>query len=118
TNNTGTHIGNLWDSSGQQLATATFISETGSGWQQVNFATPVAINANTTYVASYHTEVGYYAANGGYFSFSGVDNAPLRALGNGVDGGNGVYRYGATGFPSSSYNATNYWVDVVFATTP
>jgi hypothetical protein len=28
---------------------------------------------------------------------------------------NGVYSYGSSsGFPSSSYNATNYWVDVLF----
>ena len=31
------------------------------------------------------------------------------------DGGNGVYRYGATGgFPTDSWNGTNYWVDAVF----
>jgi hypothetical protein len=35
-------------------------------------------------------------------------------LADGQAGGNGVYRYGASGFPSSSYHATNYWVDVVF----
>src|SRR5215468_6385935 len=35
--NTGTHVGNLWTSSGQLLATATFSGESGSGWQQVTF---------------------------------------------------------------------------------
>ena len=39
--NTGTHIGSLWSASGQLLATATFTGETASGWQQVNFSTPV-----------------------------------------------------------------------------
>src|SRR6185436_15935844 len=34
--NTGTHIGNLWTSTGTRLATATFSNETASGWQQVN----------------------------------------------------------------------------------
>jgi hypothetical protein len=115
--NTGTHIGNLWSSNGTLLATAAFVDETASGWQTVNFATPVAISANTTYVASYHTEVGYYAANTNYFASSGVDNPPLRALANGVDGGNGVYLYGASGFPTTSFKASNYWVDVVFATS-
>jgi hypothetical protein len=39
----------------------------------------------------------------------------LSAPSNGASGGNGVYVYGAGGqFPSSSFNATNYWVDVVF----
>ena len=32
-------------------------------------------------------------------------------------GGNGVYAYGAaSSFPSSTYQASNYWVDVVFST--
>src|SRR5262249_4711856 len=31
-------------------------------------------------------------------------------------GGNGVFHYGSTsGFPSDTFNSTNYWVDVVFA---
>ncbi|MEO7143040.1 MAG: N,N-dimethylformamidase beta subunit family domain-containing protein, partial [Bryobacteraceae bacterium] len=51
--NKGTHIGNLWTTAGTLLARATFTNETGSGWQQVNFANPVAVVANTTYVASY-----------------------------------------------------------------
>ena len=44
--------------------------------------------------------------------------APLRALANPVTP-NGVYAYGpASGFPSNSFNSTNYWVDVVFAPSP
>jgi hypothetical protein len=31
-----------------------------------------------------------------------------------ASGGNGVYVYGSGGFPTISYNANNYWVDVVF----
>ena len=43
-------------------------------------------------------------------------NSPLTALQDGVDGGNGVYRYGSGGgFPNSTYNSTNYWVDLVFS---
>jgi hypothetical protein len=113
--NAGPHVGNLWSSSGQLLATVTFTGETSSGWQQANFSAPVPITANTTYVASYHTGIGRYSATSGYFSTSGVDTAPLHALSNVAAGGNGVYRYGATsGFPSQTYNASNYWVDVVF----
>ena len=73
--NTGTHVGRLWSSTGQQLATATFTNETASGWQQVNFATPVAITANTVYVASYHAPNGRYAINTNYFASSGQDRA-------------------------------------------
>ena len=116
--NTGTHVGSLWTSTGQLLATATFTNETASGWQQVNFATPVAITANTVYVASYHAPNGRYAINTSYFASSGQDRPPLHALQNGVSGGNGVYVYGASpAFPSSTYQSSNYWVDVVFVTS-
>ncbi|HEY5752810.1 MAG TPA: DUF4082 domain-containing protein [Chthoniobacterales bacterium] len=113
--NTGTHTGSLWSSNGTRLAQATFAGETSSGWQQVNFTTPVPITPNTVYVASYHTNTGHYSINTNYFSTSGVDNPPLHALANGVSGGNGVYRYGSnSAFPNSTWNASNYWVDVVF----
>jgi hypothetical protein len=114
--NTGTHIGNLWTSTGTLLARATFTGETASGWQQVNFATPVAITANTVYVASYFAPVGNYAADGAYFASAGVDRPPIHLLQSGVGGGgNGVYAYGASSaFPVSTFNATNYWVDVAF----
>ncbi len=114
--NTGTHVGNLWSSTGTNLASVTFSGETTSGWQQANFATPVSITANTVYVASYHTNVGHYADNQNYFATAGVDNPPLHALQNGVSGGNGVYRYGSSsGFPNQTWNTSNYWVDVVFS---
>jgi hypothetical protein len=114
--NTGTHVGSLWTSAGTLLARATFTGESTSGWQQMNFSAPVAITAQTTYVASYHTNVGHYAANTGFFTTAGTDNAPLHALSNAVSGGNGVYGYGASStFPTNSYNSTNYWVDVVFS---
>jgi len=112
--NTGTHLGHLWRGDGTLLASATFDDATAVGWQQADLATPVAITANTDYVVSYHTETGYYSANVGYFASGGIDNPPLYALGNGVSGPNGLYRYGASGFPTQSYNSTNYWVDVVF----
>jgi hypothetical protein len=115
--NTGTHTGKLWTNSGTLLATATFSNETASGWQQVMFNTPVAITANTTYVVSYHTNTGQYAVNDAYFATSGVDNPPLHALATGV-GTNGVYRYGASAFPNQTYQAANYWVDLVFSSTP
>ena len=112
--NTGTHLGHVWTNSGTLLGSATFTGETASGWQQVNFDTPVAVAANTVYVASYFAPGGNYAANSAYFASSGVDNPPLHLLKDGVSGGNGVYAYGASSFPSSSYNATNYWVEPVF----
>ena len=108
----GTHVGSLWSSAGTLLAQVTFSGETASGWQQMALAPPVPILAGTTYVVSYHSNGGY-AATGGYFSSPHI-NAPLTAPSSAATGGNGVYRYGAGGFPTQTYNASNYWVDVVF----
>ncbi len=114
--NTGTHVGHLWTSSGTLLGTVTFTGESGSGWQQVQFVSPISVTANTDYVASYYAPSGHYSADGKYFSAAGYDDPPVHALANGVDGGNAVYIYsGAPGvFPTNSFAATNYWVDVVF----
>jgi hypothetical protein len=115
TGNTGTHIGNLWSANGALLARAQFTGESASGWQQVSFSTPVAVSANTVYVVSYFAPNGNYAGDGGFFAASGVDNGPIRLLQDGENGGNGVYQYASsTAFPSSTFNSTNYWVDVVF----
>ncbi len=112
--NTGTHIGDLWSSSGTLLASATFSNETASGWQQVNFSSPVSITAGTTYIASYEAPVGEYSADLSYFA-NAVTNGPLTAPSTASSGGNGVYTYGSGNpFPNSTFNATNYWVDVVF----
>ncbi|HEV7173542.1 DUF4082 domain-containing protein, partial [Pedococcus sp.] len=119
TANTGTHIGNLWTSTGTKLATGTFTNESASGWQRLTFATPVPITAGTVYVASYFAPVGHYAGDSGFFATAGVDNPPLHALKDGVSGGNGVYGYGsASAFPTSTYNSENYWVDVSFVSAP
>jgi hypothetical protein len=113
--NTGTHIGHLWSNTGSLLATVTFANETSSGWQQATFSNPVAITANTTYVASYFAPIGHYSDSAGYFATSDADAPPLHFLANGVDGANGIYSYSSTStFPTSSFDATNYWVDVVY----
>ena len=112
--NTGSHIGHLWSSTGTLLAQATFTGESASGWQTVSFATPVPVTANTVYVASYHTDAGYFSLTFPYFT-SGYSSGPLYAFADGeVAGGNGVYIYGASAFPNQTYLSSNYWVDVVF----
>src|SRR5262249_38714087 len=112
--NTGPHVGNLWDSAGTLLATATFTEESDSGWQQVTFSEPVAIQPNTAYVASYFAPTGPYS--GGQDSAAqGLAAPPLHALMDGVAGGNGVYAYGSTSsFPTNTFQSANYLVDVIF----
>jgi hypothetical protein len=113
--NTGTHTGALWTSGGTLLATGTFTGETATGWQTLMFSTPVPVRPGTTYVASYYAPKGHYAYSVGYFLNGPVGQAPIIAPSDASAGGNGVYSdSGATGFPDSSYNAANYWVDVVF----
>ena len=113
-NDSGAHVVNLWSSTGTLLATTSVTNETASGWQQVQLPSAVAITANTIYIASYHSTVGRYPYSSPYFTSTGVDNVMLHAPASGAVGGNGVYVYGAGGFPTNTYQGTNYWVDVVF----
>ena len=111
-NDTGTHTGTLWSSTGTLLATGTFVNETASGWQTLQFSNPVSITAGTSYVASYQSN-GNYATTPNYFTtdhVSGLLTAPAA--------GNGLFTYGAANaMPTSSYQSTNYWVDVLLSST-
>jgi Domain of unknown function (DUF4082) len=113
--NLGTHTGTLWSAEGVQLSPGvSFSGESASGWQTVSFPSPINIMAGKTYVASYHAPQGHYSGTVGGLA-NGVDNAPLHALAGTSNGGNGVYALGSLPqFPTSVYQNTNYWVDVVF----
>ncbi len=106
--NTGTHTASLWSSTGTLLASATFASETASGWQTVKFGVPVAILANNIYFASYHAANGHYSADSNYF-VKVLDNPPLHGI-------NSAFGYGTKAvFPTQSWQNANYWVDVIFS---
>jgi hypothetical protein len=107
-----TRQGELWSPTGALLGTAIFTASPGAeGWQTATLSTPVVIQADTVYTASYHT-LGDYISSNNYFlntytSPSGYLTAPV--------GGNGVYQYGSTPTdPTQSYQGSNYWVDVNF----
>jgi hypothetical protein len=118
TANTGTHVGSLWSATGTLLAQGTFTGETASGWQALTFSSQVAIDANTVYVVSYLAPKGHYSVTGGGFGLGSVDNAPLHGLADSISS-NGVYAYGAApAFPVNSFNAGNYWVDLLLAPGP
>lgn len=114
---TGRHVGNLWTATGRNLASAVFANESESGWQEVTLTAPVRISANTTYIASYHSASGRYAVTPGFFEGASSVNPPLKALADGFDGANGLFKHGASGFPTETHRSANYWVDVVFVTT-
>ncbi|HEY7212788.1 MAG TPA: DUF4082 domain-containing protein [Bryobacteraceae bacterium] len=110
TSNTGTHTGVLWSATGTKLASVTFSGETASGWQQANFAAPVSIAANTTYVISYQAPRGHYADDQ-YYNWGGLSAAPLHISGSSP----GVYMYAnSPAFPNQAWNGSNYYVDLVF----
>ncbi len=116
-NNTGTHVGHLWSSKGKLLSSVTFTGETPSGWQTAYFPSPVAVNAHAIYLISYSAPNGNYAADSGSFT-NALSSPPLVGLADGTNGPNGVYQYGSGQFPTSGAAATNFWVDVVFNTSP
>ncbi|GAA1287878.1 DUF4082 domain-containing protein [Saccharothrix xinjiangensis] len=113
--NGGRHVGGLALPDGTGLASATFTDETATGWQSVSFATPVPVTAGTTYLALYETVQGNYSENTNYFLAGDVTTPQLVAPAspNGMSGR-------IQGYPAFPRTATghNFWVDVVFTTTP
>ncbi len=103
--NDGPHTVSLWSGT-TELASATPATESSAGWQSASFASPVAIDAGKTYVASYLAPSGHYSAEPGGLADK-ITRAPLATVADG-----GRYTYGA-GAPTSVSSA-NYFVDPVF----
>jgi hypothetical protein len=84
-------------------------------WEQINFASPISIAANTTYVAAYYASNGDYADDTGTSGglTNGASNGPLIAPASSQVGGNGVYTYSRS-FPNQTWQDSNYYVDVSF----
>lgn len=110
--NGGAHTGTLWDASGDVLRTVTFGPESSGGWQTALFAEPVEVVAGATYVVSYLAPQGRYSLTPRDFTADRTVG-PLLVPAT----GNGRYRYGG-GFPTSTWNQSNYFVDVVFSPFP
>jgi Domain of unknown function (DUF4082)/Fibronectin type III domain len=108
------HVGHLWSSAGALLASATFTNESASGWQQVTFSSPVAIQANAVYIVSFSTGGGYFGITTSFFTKGGVSSGPLQALPGNVTGGDGVYGTRAGAFPNVNGGGMNFWADVAF----
>ncbi|EWS99586.1 hypothetical protein N865_01350, partial [Intrasporangium oryzae NRRL B-24470] len=112
--NTGRHEVSVWTSDGNRVGAGVAINETASGWQTVRLAQPVPISANTTYIVSYHAPNGRYSVTSSFFT-SAFSRGPLSAPANTSSATNGVYLYGSTpAMPTSTYQSSNYFVDVVF----
>lgn len=117
TNNGGTHTGHLWTISGTLLGSIGFTGESASGWQEMDFTSPLPISANTQYVISVSVPNGHYSDNSNFFTTNSYSNgqnltAPRANL---TTHGNGVFNTSPGQFPTTDFNDTNYWVDLVFA---
>ena len=111
------YVAKLYTAGGTLLASVKLAKEDGPvpGWQVANFASPIPISANTTYVASYYSVAGQGAGDP-YELKTGVAQGPLTAPASSAVGGNGAYS-SKNVFPKSSYEASNYYVDVSFVPT-
>ncbi len=105
----GTHIGNIWNSSGNLLTSVTFTNETASGWQAQALPSPLAIAANTTYIVSVNTTNAYYVITQSGLA-SQLINQDLRS----VVGNNGVYATTPGQFPTNTFSNSNYFRDLYF----
>jgi len=111
------YVASLYSAGGTLLGSAKLTSDSCSVpcWEVANFASPIAIAANTTYVAAYYALGGRGAGDPGELK-NGVMNGPLTAPASSAVGGNGVYN-SKNSFPKSSRSASNYYVDVMFVPT-
>ena len=116
TTDTITLTGHIYSATGTLLGSSAPTSVAGSGWQVLPLTTPLGLSADTTYVVTYFSPSGDYAYTVGGLGTE-VSDPPLRALADGAQGPDGVYRYGG-GFPTSGSGASNYWVDVAFTPGP
>jgi glucose/arabinose dehydrogenase len=106
---TGPHVGKIWSSTGQLLASVNFIWESASGWQQQALTTPLAISANTTYVVSVNAN-SYFAITPNGLATT-ITNGDLSAV---ADGSNGLVNITPGLFPTLSPGNSNYFRDIVF----
>ncbi|MFJ2617879.1 DUF4082 domain-containing protein [Glutamicibacter sp. NPDC087344] len=104
----GEHTGSVWDAQGNLLGTAIFPATTTQGWQTAFLSTPVTITAGSDFAVSYQAPKGGYVFTGGDFS-NGKTDGVLS-----LKGTNGIFSYGSGSMPSSSWNSSNYFADLVY----
>ncbi|WP_423299979.1 DUF4082 domain-containing protein [Glutamicibacter nicotianae] len=106
----GTHTGTIWDAQGTKLATVQFATGTAQGWRTAYLAEPVSMAQGSEFTISYHAPAGGYVYTAGEFA-NGKSTTALS-----LSGANGLYAYGAGSIPASSWNSTNYFVDLAYTT--
>ena len=106
TGNTGTHTGAIFIADGGLSVRGTFTNESASGWQTWKPASAVYVAAGTELVVAVHMPQGRYAVQNQY-------SWPRQTAS--LTGTGGVYSYGSgVRFPTSTYQASSYFIDPVF----
>jgi hypothetical protein len=109
-NETGTHVGRIWNSAGTQVASVTFAGESASGWQKGVLSSPLTLTANVNYTVSVGFNSRFTMTEGGLAS--PLVNGPLASV---ADGADGVLANAAGSFPTLSWHTSNYFVDAIVA---
>lgn len=106
----GVHTGNIWSSAGALLASASFINETDSGWQEAILATPVIVSSDTTYTVSVNCNGQYATATALAGSDRFMTDGPIYSQ----PGVLGAYIGAAGTYPTSTSATSHYFRDIVF----
>jgi hypothetical protein len=131
----GTYAGRIYapisDDDPEGSGTGTLLSSgtlggaaTAGTWNEIP-VTPLNVTAGTAYRIAMHNTAGHYVSTGAFAGFvsGGVTNGNLFAPPTGHDIGigtiaQGVFNVGAApAYPSNTFNAGCYFVDVVFTAT-
>lgn len=135
TTNAGTYTAALYEvttdddpagsGTGTELATAAVSSSsiTAGQFNDITIAS-VDVEAGTYYRAAVHCTSGRIVATGGVFTSAAITNGNVTDIQHGTATPlgtlhNGTFTEGAAlAYPASSFNATDYFVDVVFTEGP
>jgi hypothetical protein len=134
TTNTGTYTVKLYQvttdddpagtGTGTELASAQVAAAavTAGAFNDVNI-TPVSVDTTHAYRAAVHCTSGRIVATSGAFTSGSISNGGVTAIQSGADPvglgslHNGTFTEGASAaYPASTFNSTDYFVDVVFST--
>ena len=114
--NTGTHVGSLWTATGTLLATVTFSGESSSGWQQAVLSSPRGRDSQYNICRLVLREHWRLCGRSKLFPVWG-DERTFAGIGERIRWRQRCLQVRPGGFPTDTFNGTNYWVDVVFETT-
>lgn len=109
--NSGLHIGRIWDPQGHVLATSTFPSSDQVGWTAAPLDQPLPVKAGAELIASYVAPSGHYADDANGFAEPVTDGVVTYPRGA------GVYSGSIGKLPTEVRHHSNYFVDISYTTT-